>query len=59
MHAGQIVAKLIGWGEENGVKYWILANTYNENWGENGFIRMATSSVSFDDAYGYDIDFSK
>ena len=32
--------KIIGWGEENGVKYWIIANSWNPRWGESGFFRM-------------------
>ncbi|ETN71096.1 papain family cysteine protease [Necator americanus] len=30
------VAKVIGWGTENGTDYWLLANSYNVDWGENG-----------------------
>ncbi|CAJ0594484.1 unnamed protein product [Cylicocyclus nassatus] len=32
--------KLIGWGEENGVAYWLAANSYNTYWGEKGFFRI-------------------
>lgn len=32
--------KLIGYGVENGVKYWILVNNWNDNWGEKGTFRM-------------------
>ncbi|KAJ1357655.1 hypothetical protein KIN20_015840 [Parelaphostrongylus tenuis] len=33
-------AKLIGWGEDRGIKYWQYANTWGRDWGENGFFRM-------------------
>ena len=32
--------RVIGYGEENGVKYWTIANTWSENWGEGGYFRI-------------------
>lgn len=28
--------KVLGWGEENGVPYWLCANSWNTDWGDNG-----------------------
>ncbi|XP_065224249.1 cathepsin B-like cysteine proteinase [Planococcus citri] len=39
-HVGGHLMKIIGWGEEKGVKYWIISNSWGENWGEKGIIRM-------------------
>jgi len=39
-YLGGHAVKVIGYGEENGVKYWMVANSWNENWGENGFFRI-------------------
>ena len=33
--------RLVGWGEtEDGTKYWTLANSWNTDWGEDGFFRI-------------------
>ncbi|KAJ3662919.1 hypothetical protein Zmor_007234 [Zophobas morio] len=37
-------AKLIGWGVEEGVPYWLAANSLNDNWGENGYFKILRGS---------------
>uniref|UniRef100_V5G6P4 Cathepsin B n=1 Tax=Anoplophora glabripennis TaxID=217634 RepID=V5G6P4_ANOGL len=33
--------KIIGWGEENGTPYWLGVNSFNDEWGENGFFKIS------------------
>ncbi|NP_001280337.1 cathepsin B-like cysteine proteinase 5 precursor [Acyrthosiphon pisum] len=44
-------AKLIGWGVENGVDYWLLVNFWGNEWGQNGLfkIKRGTNEVHVED----------
>ena len=40
-YLGEHAVKIIGWGiDDQNVKYWIIANSWNERWGEQGYFRM-------------------
>lgn len=37
---GGHAVKLIGWGEENGVPYWLGVNTWSKYWGDSGTFKI-------------------
>jgi len=38
---GGHAVKLLGWGTENGEDYWLVANSWNEQWGDHGTFKIA------------------
>merc|ERR1712107_447405 len=46
---GGHAVKLVGWGVENGVKYWKIANSWNPYWAEKGYFRIKFGEGGIDD----------
>uniref|UniRef100_A0A8C9SB50 Cathepsin B n=2 Tax=Scleropages formosus TaxID=113540 RepID=A0A8C9SB50_SCLFO len=40
MVLGGHAVKILGWGTENGTPYWLAANSWNTDWGDNGFFKI-------------------
>lgn len=39
-YAGGHAVRVIGWGVESGVDYWLIANSWNEDWGDKGYFKI-------------------
>lgn len=46
--AGGHAVKIIGWGQENGVNYWICANSWGTSWGMDGFFNIEWGQCNID-----------
>jgi cathepsin B len=46
---GGHAVKVVGWGVEDGVKYWKIANSWNPYWGEKGYFRIKFGEGGIDD----------
>lgn len=36
--------RILGWGVENNTPYWLVANSWNSDWGDNGFFKILRGS---------------
>jgi cathepsin B len=45
---GGHAVKVVGWGTENGVSYWKIANSWNPYWGEDGYFRIKFGECGID-----------
>jgi cathepsin B len=45
---GGHAVKIVGWGVENGVNYWKVANSWGPAWGENGYFRIKMDQCGFE-----------
>jgi len=50
---GGHAVRLIGWGTDNGEDYWLVANSWNTDFGEDGTFRIARGGA---DGCGFEED---
>nr|QOV03097.1 cathepsin B3 [Mahanarva fimbriolata]UJP31643.1 cathepsin B3 [Dermestes maculatus] len=43
-YEGGHAVKVIGWGVQNKVPYWLVANSWNSDWGDKGFFKIKRGS---------------
>jgi len=48
--AGGHAVKILGWGKEKGVDYWLCANSWGPEWGDQGFFKIKAKECGVDDS---------
>jgi len=43
-YLGGHAVKFVGWGTENGTPYWLVANSWNVHWGDQGYFKILRGS---------------
>ncbi len=41
--------RVLGWGEENGTPYWLVANSWNSDWGDHGLFKVTRDEGSLNE----------
>lgn len=47
-YVGGHAIKIIGWGNQNGVNYWVISNSWGSTWGETGHARIKFGQVGIE-----------
>jgi len=52
---GNHAVTIVGWGNNDGLEYWIVKNSWGTNWGEKGYFRILMGDCRIDSRYAFAI----